>query len=333
MVLGLDQDGEQKLAVFSPGDGDVVDTFDNPRRATATAQPFNDGQGMVAFQEADGESTVTLYDGFDQAWQRTLGHAGPIRNQGIRAPQPITTIDDLNGDGTDEVALVKSSRRGGAKVELYAPARDELLDEIVLASYTEGDRSPLPGIHAQRLPDQTGDGVSELGIVAVTEGGTSSSANFYVVDPVEGDILVSGEGAYTRFAVFGNRIGLIGTDGSLTTVDPSAGVSLATAKAQSTLTLDWNFDTQGSYVTDVTINDRLVDRTTSESTSVRLPGGEFSIQIEATSADGISVWDSDTVTMTSDASQDLLLYSAATLAVGSVFGLGLVPKLKRLLRR
>ncbi|WP_168216269.1 outer membrane protein assembly factor BamB family protein [Halorussus halobius] len=325
-------DGPQ-LKVFSPGDGQVVNSYPRPRTANVVPTDFENGEGLVTFSENEGQATVTVSDGFDQVWRRQMGHLRPIRNAGIQSPQPVTPIGDVDDDGNEEIAIVKSSRRSGAKVELYDVNAGETVDEIVLAPYEEVNRPPIPGIHAQPIPDQTGDGVPELGVVAVTDGNQSRTAEFYIVDPVEGEVLLSGRGAVTRFSVFEDRIGLIGSDGSLTTTDPSAGVSLAEPDSQSEQQLEWSFAADGEYVTTVRVNERLVARTTEQSTSVRLPSGEFTIQIESTDANGISVYDSRSVTVESDSSLDLAMYGLTALSVGAVFGLRPVSSLIQGVRR
>jgi len=329
-------DEGQNRVVFSPGDGAVGATVDNAHRARIESVSLDNGSGdsagMVTFKEGDGQSTVTLYEGFQRRWSHQLGHVGVLEDLGVSQPMPATPAGDVDGDGQMEVAVVKSSPRSGAKVEFRDPATDDLVDEVILEQMDDVNRPKLPGIHVQQIPDRTGDGVPELGVVAVTDGHSSSNASFYIVDPVERDILVSGRGVVSNFAVFEKAVGMLADDGSFTGIDPSAGVSLDEPTSASALDLSWTFDADRSYLTTVLVDGKLVDQTTDQSVTIRLPPGTFRVQVAATDPNGITVYDSRTVTTHESSMLGAGLYGLTVASLGVLFGIGLAPKIRRRLR-
>jgi len=262
-----------------------------------------------------------------RAGRRRLGHVGVLEDLGVSQPMPATPAGDVDGDGQMEVAVVTSSPRSGAKVEFRDPASDEVVDEVELEPYEDVGRAPLPGIHAQQIPDQNGDD-AEFGH-AVTEGHSSSTASFYIVDPVEGEILVSGQGVVSNFAVFEEAVGMLAADGSFTGIDPSAGVSLDEPTPASDLQLSWSFDADRPYLTTVLVDGKLVDQTTDQSVTIRLPPGTFTVQVAATDPNGITVYDSRTVTIRESSMLGAGIYGLTVASLGVLFGIGLAPKLRR----
>lgn len=316
-------DGDHGYAVVAPADGDVVETFDDTRRLTVRpvdADFTGDGTpGMIAYEQA-GENDLYVYDGTDRIWTKDLDR--PVGD----ADLPAAPVGDVTGDGTDDVAVVESSRIQGAWVDLYDPETGSQLESITLEHRPEDDhRDPGPGVHAQQIPDQTGDGTPELGVVAVTDG--AATVEYTVVDPQAGERLVGGDGDKRTFVDLEDRVGMVRSDAGIRTADVTAGVSIDAPDDGSELDLEWSYDDDADYVSIVLVDDRPVAITDDDAATLRLPAGDHEITVQSMRADGLTVYDTVTTSVDSTSSMDLVLYAATAVSVAILFAIGLVPKL------
>lgn len=227
---------------------------------------------------------------------------------------PATTAGDVDGDGTDEVAIVEGSTEGGARVIVRDGATGDRVDTIELERFEDGRTTP--GVHAETIPDQTGDGAPELGVVTNVGDRSDIDLGYYIVDPQAGEVLLSGDGRVSHFLAFDDTLGVVSPDDSVTPVDR-------------TLDLSWEFDGDETYITRVYVDGYPVELTTDTEATVRLPPGEHTVQVRATNAEGITVYDTTTVEVSGESSMDLLLYGLTVAALAML----LVPYLLRLLRR
>lgn len=312
---------ESKGAVFSPAAGEIVTTVSQPQDlslVTTEGDFTGDGTpGMVIYRGAD-TRTVTAYSGVEEVWSTQVE-----RPRTSATIHPAAPAGDVDGDGSEEIALVEGSERdgSGARVTLYDVATGDRVETMALDAWEDGVGEPQPGQYAERIPDRTGDGQPELGAVAPTRYGSQGSLAFYVADPSEGELLISGDGAPNRFLELDEGVGIV-EGGSVQSVDVTSGVTLREPQVGSPVQLEWTFDAGTAYVTTVTVNDRPVAITPAQETAVDLPPGTHEIGVQATGPDGISVHDSTTVTVEGGSSMDLVLYGMTALSVLVLFALG-----------
>lgn len=319
------RDDDTESLVVGPGDLTSHVTFQRSDRLSLSVA---DGS-MIAVENEGGEGQLSVFDGVDERWSQQIQLSSTVRELGsVRVPSPATTIDSV-----DTVAVVESPQHGGqgVRVNLY-DGTGTVTDTIVIEEWEEGPTGEsATGINAQPLPDQTGDGTPELGVVASPDA-TAANVRFYVVDPTEGELLLSGDGTVGEFVPLDDQLGLLGGDGSLRTVDPGSSVTLSTSETVEGQQIEWSFDTDQPYVSTVTVNGVPVAITTETATELRLPEGTHEVEIRATSADGISVHDSTTVTVEGGSSSALFLYAGTGISVAVLFGIGLVPTVLRKVR-
>ena len=323
---------ESRGAVFSPAAGEIVMTVSQPRDlslVTTEGDFTGDGTpGMVIYRGAD-TRTVTAYSGVEEVWS-TQVERPPISG----TIHPAAPAGDVDGDGSEEIALVEGSQRdgNGARVTLYDVATGERVETMALDAWEAGVGEPQPGAYAERIPDQTGDGQPELGAVAATRHASQASLAFFVANPSEGELLISGDGAPSRFLELDEGVGIV-EGGSVQSVDVTSGVTLREPQGGSPVQLAWTFDAATAYVTTVTVDDRPVAITPAQETTVELPPGTHEIGVQATGPDGITVHDTTTVTVEGGSSMDLVLYGMTALSVLVLFALGRTGGLVRRVRR
>ena len=320
------RDDDTGAALITPGDLSVAATFQRSDRLSLSVTD----DVLIAYEDEGGEGRLSVYEGVEEIWSQQLQASSTVRDlESVQMPTPATTTDD----GVDPIAVVETPDHGGDGVRVnMTDATGTVTDSIVLEEWSDGaSGQPMSGINAQQIPDQTGDGTPELGVVASPDG-SASNVGFYIVDPTEGEVLLSGQGTVAEFVALDGEIGLLRGDGSLRTVDPNSGVTLSTSETEAGQQIEWSFDTDRTYVSTVTVDGVPVAITTETATELRLPEGTHEVEIRATSADGVTVHDSTTVTVEDGSSSQLFLYGGAGISVAVLFGIGLVPTVLRKVR-
>nr|WP_254714758.1 PQQ-binding-like beta-propeller repeat protein [Natranaeroarchaeum aerophilus] len=320
------RDDDTEATIIAPGDLSVPATFQRSDRLSVSVSD----DVLIAFEDEGGEGRLSVYEGVDERWSQQLQPSSVVRDlESVTVPTPAT----VTGEGVDSVAVVETPRHGGqgVRVNLH-DATGTVTETIDLEPWVEGTTAESEtGITAQSIPDQTGDGTPELGIVASTDG-TASSVRFYIVDPTEGEVLLSGDGTVAEFVTLDEEVGLLRGDGSLRTVNPDDGVTLSTSETDEGQRIEWTFDADREYVSTLTVDGVPVAITTETATDLRLPDGTHEVEIRATSADGITIHDSTTVTVEEGSSSHLFLYAGTGVSIGVLFGIGLVPTVLRKVR-
>ncbi|QSG07500.1 outer membrane protein assembly factor BamB family protein [Halapricum desulfuricans] len=327
----VQKEDTQTWVVVSPGDGAVIGRFESEGRVTPTVReiPSPDGGNGLVTCTSDGDRfTVSVTDGVEETWrhQEDLSRRGGFGE----AYRPADLAGEV--DGTEAVALATTAPEGGAKVDLYGLSGGDRLKRIVLEPFetVDPDDEPLaPATRVQRLPAADGE-EPNIGVIADPTG--EGDARLYVVDPREGEVLISGDAADGSFVELDSEVGILASDAGLRTVDATAGVTLD-ASGGPDVTLSWEFDDGSDRVTRVTVGEQPVAITTDRSTTVRLPPGEHTVSVAATSPDGFTVYDSTTPSVTGSSMADTLLYAAAGASVLGLFGMPIVNAVRRRVQR
>ncbi|EMA37315.1 outer membrane protein assembly factor BamB family protein, partial [Halobiforma nitratireducens] len=178
VTFGAHDDDDRNSVVFVPGEGTVRSDIAHPSRASITPVEADltgdETPAAIVYQEdqdAD-EATVEVRAGdeFAERWSVPVTPSWQIRNSPGQ-PVPAAPAGDVTGDGTEEVAVVRSGGESGIRIGLYEIPGGERVDTIELAGpVEEGHHGTVPGLYAQRIPDQIGDGEPELGLVALEDG-------------------------------------------------------------------------------------------------------------------------------------------------------------------
>lgn len=338
--LGIrDDDVESK--VYAPAEGEMLATFVRPDRLSLVAAEAGTGDGdepaLVAFEDLGDGTRLSVTRGSETLWSQQMGRSGRVTSLSAGGTlRPAAVAGDADGDGSPELAVAESANRGGTGVRLTLHDVDSgtVVDRFHLTPWEDGREDPMPGVYVQRIP--TDDGSARLGVVAARGGSVERGAGFHVVDPAGGEVAFSGPSAPARFLSLDGDVGLLGDDGSLRTVDGDSGVTLSAPDVgdDGTVDLEWAFETDGEYVTTVTVDDRPVAVTRDLTAAVRLPGGTHEIRVRSATPSGIVVHDVRTVTVEGvGSSADVALFGATGLTVVLLFAIGLVPRIAGRVRR
>lgn len=332
-VLFAIHSADEVYAVFAPGEGRIIATFADPWDTVVTPSSGDfagDGSGgIVATEFHGGTSIVTIHDGRDVVLTHEYGDAWFVRDLGIRQVIPAAAVGDLTGDGRDEIAVVESSPRRGARVAIYEPTTGTEIDTIVLETWADGQDRPLPGLFAEPIRDQTGDGFPLLGVAALTDGTARPQITYFIVDPATGSVQLSLDTLPTTVLELTPGLGVLSDDGQIHVIDATEGVTLDASVLDDEVAMQWSFDTDESYVTTVYINDRPVAVTTDRSHAVRMPPGTHEVQIRATAPTGVTVFDTVEVEVTGGSVHDIILYGLGAIGLGIM----LLPAIARRVRR
>jgi outer membrane protein assembly factor BamB len=341
----LDGDGYEEVAcrlrgedgtahvVVSPGEQRVLHRAESAKKPPSVwtgPNPTGEGNGLLSCTIDGDRFAVSATDGAEEVWreQWDVAHRSSVPRQGYR---PAAPVGSAAGDGDPVIAVAKTAAGPGAKVDLYAVESGERLDSIELAPFEERfdpDEDPVgPALLAERLPDLTGDGEPELGVVVDATG--TGDHEFYVVDPVEREVLTSGPTPPSEFAALPDGVGMVGYDASFLSFGGTTGVTIEGRTTGSEVALSWRFDDDRERVTTVAADGRPVAVTTDRSAAVRLPPGSHTVALSATDPAGVTVHEQTTVTVGGGTVTDLLLYAAAGVSVAGLLGVSAVPAIRR----
>jgi len=318
-------------SVVAPGSGEIVRELTEERGVlpTVTAIDRSDGgpRAVMSFALSGEQFTAELSSGSESVWRHERDFS-PFGFGGFEAGyQPATPVPGIDGEGSVLIALGVVGPEGGVRVELYTP-QDDLVETIPLEpfrpEFDPDEDGVIPAVRVDRIP--TGDSPPLLGVTASFPG--SQRSRFYLVDPAAGQKLASVTGVEPTGVALDSGTGVLGRDGSITTVSPG-GVALAEPSADSTQQLEWSFDADEEYVTTVRVNQKPVTITTDQSTELRLPDGEHEIEVGARNQDGVTVYDSATAAVSEGSLADLLLYAASGLSVLLLFAFSGVKAIQR----
>lgn len=173
--------GADKLEFRDPLHGGVTRSIWLGKRwKVHRAEPLDDlnGNGAVEWAVLRSENrlvSVQLRDGQSQAQLGTV----PFRSWIV--PLHLTTIPDINGNGSAELVVIGRYPRSGAQpLEVKDAATGELLQQAWFGrSFTVQD--------ATRCPDVNGNGVPEIGLVG--QHPTERRVEVILVDPLTGQRL------------------------------------------------------------------------------------------------------------------------------------------------
>jgi hypothetical protein len=326
LLLRLQAANGGNFLLYSPGTGEAITEFRQPKeiRVSASgAESANDANTVFAYTMGNNLEALQVIQGSERRFTVKYDESHELRQLGVEKPMPGTAVGDVTGDGAIEVATVTSGKEGGAKLDLRTASSGDVVGTIELEQY-EGGRT-IPGAYVERIPDQTGDGIPEVGVVAMVGGRDNPALNHYVVDPAAETVLASGDGLVARFLGFENAVGTVGTRAGVDIADVTGGASMRVESSGPPTTLAWDLAAQGDAVSRLYTDGRPFVLTRDQRATVRLPPGEHSVQLRAAPGGGLAVHDTVQVTVGGGSLLGPGLLGATVLAVLGLF----VPGIRR----
>lgn len=309
----VDSEEGSSNKVFSPSSGNILFSVKERGRAKiswAEADFTGNGvDGTIIQSETEAGPELSVYEGSEKIWSYGFsGHSYNVERYGYQSLMPGASAGDVDGDGDEDLAVVKIHEWGqGLEVSVYDVANDKLLKTITIEEFEEEEEKKAPGILAKKISDLTGDGSPELGVVALSGSFGQRKVSFFVIDIQKGEPLASLDFRPADILSLGDGVGIVGQDGSLNAVDISERVSVNPPEEKSPLSVSWNIEKE--CVTSVIVDGNPVALTTSDSAEVRLPPGEHEITVRSVDKEGVSSYDTVLVDLRGGSSMHIALYA------------------------
>ncbi len=304
--------------VLSPKSGEILLSVVRDGAGTSWAAGDFTGDGLkdtINFRMwSEAGPKLSVYASSEVVWSYIFSDSGPLEKFGYEQAMPAASVGDINGDGREELAVVKTCGWGeGAKIDIYDVTNDEVLKTIAITEVERGRTTGTPGILTKKLSDFTGDGSPELGVVALTDG----SVTFYVIDPQEGEPLAGLDSQPAEILDMGEQVGILGSDASLVLIDPTKSVKITSFGEESPLSISWS--TEEACVTTVKVDGFSLVVTTGNSATVRLPPSKHKITVQSVNSEGVFTYDVVNVNVRGGSSLDLVLGVIAVCLVVVLF--------------
>jgi len=151
---------------------------------------------------------------------------------GIQTIMPACSIDDINGDGINELAIGRSLPWDkGAEVLVYDVYNNKLLTTINIEPLSSSlDVSNVrwqPSIVTTKLSDITGDGTSEIAVVMALGEGNQKQLKLVILDIIKEEIISDFTARGTNILGFGDAIVTYGTGGELYLLKAENNISIS----------------------------------------------------------------------------------------------------------
>ncbi len=175
----LDGDGVDELLVTHGSSIEILDVRSHTVAATIQATLPNFGAMLVADVDGDGEPELVHADGDSVVIRNAETLAIQWRVEGYGGEPTSLALADVRGDGAPLLFW-------GAGADTTGP------DRVIAADPRSGQRVFIShdavGYVGPLLADVDGDGLEELIVASVGEGGTNNTSGLYVLDPESGAV-------------------------------------------------------------------------------------------------------------------------------------------------
>jgi len=335
------RDAPSRFEIISGKDGSILLEFEKKRgtyRLGVTDfnnDSYNDSIIFYTWTETgprldvvNGRNSEVIwnYHGIDEPWM--------LENFfGYEMFMPATPIEDMNGDGVDELAVVRSLPwHPGAEILIYDIMNDELIKKITLEKIDEmmgGERKWSPGIYAKLLPDFTDDSVKEIGVIVALGDIHQKEIKFMVVDVVNNEIVNDFKILGNQIIKFGDLVGIISRGGGLYFLEVGKDLEIISPKneevVESPLKIEWRSGKKES-VNMIYVDGKKILRTTENSAVFDIREGNHTITVRSLDPYGKGMYDEVNVNVVKDSSMIRILF----MVIAVLLCILLLPKLLRI---
>ncbi len=288
----------------------------------------NQGPRLEVLGGKNGES-IWSHEEYEETWM--------LRDVlGITSIKPACPMDDMDGDGTEELVLGRSLPwDAGAELLVYSLGSSKPLKSVTVEA-SDPMRSLeemrwQPAVVTERLPDLTGDGVSEIATVMALGEGSQKQLKLMIVDVMNGEIISDFTARGTEIQGLGEEIAVYGTGGQIFLLKPGREISITSpqdgGKLTSPITVTW--DGGEDTVKLMMVNGRKVMKTSGESAEFDIKEGEVKVSLYSFDSYGKGVYDSVDVTITKDSAAELPLTILVIILLGILFLPRLLPMIRK----
>lgn len=244
-------------------------------------------------------------NGGESLWQYDFNSSHLFWELGLDDLQPIimpaTSVSDMNGDGTSDLALIRcQADQAGTELLIYDitdnASDGEPLKEVVIEESGEWEENWHPGgVIVEEVGDYTGDGHDEVAVVALLGERDEEEVRLLVVDLVEEEVVVDFYMMGSQLIEMGNdELVFVGLTGGVYFLDVVHSFSITSptegSSGSSPVTFGWTGAGSGSFI-QIYIDDVLVAQTNESEIAVEVAKGEHEVKIRCVDENGRGVWD------------------------------------------
>lgn len=337
------KDAPSKFEIISGKDGVLLLEFEkergNPRLNVADldGDGFDDSLVFYTWSETGprldvisgkNADVVWSYHGIDEPWM--------LKNFfGYERFMPAAPVDDMNGDGVDELAIVRSLPwEPGAELLVYDVKNDELLKTITLESMNEmrvGEIRWSPGISADPLPDLTGDGVRELGVILALGEIHQKEIKLMIIDVANGEIVNDFKVTGSKIININDDVGTVGKTGGLYFLDVGKDLKILSpedgSRVTSPMRLEWQ--TKPESVKIIYVDDKKILKTMNDSATFELRKGKHKVTVYAFDAYGKGMYEGISVDVVKSSRISVILLITLTVLLFILLSPKLFDRIRR----
>lgn len=298
------KDAPQIYEIISPDTGIIrLEVEKDPTTLDMAVTDFDDdgcNDSIVFYRWSDVGSKIDIMTGKNEIMWRYTDYedAWMLQNTfGYSMLHPAAKINDLSGDGIDDIVIVKTEPwQPGADLTVYDVARNKVLKSIVIEAVDETRNQPKrwqPAIGVTVLPDLNNDGSKEIGFIGALGESNRKEIKVVIVDIKKGEIMSDFSVRGSDIIEFGGHLAVIGQSGDIYFLDAKNDLSMSLPKdgetAESPLKAEWK--KEGEAISLIMVDNKKVFKTTEKNASFEISKGNHTITVYAADRYGKGLYD------------------------------------------
>jgi len=273
------------------------------------------------------DEVMWIYFDYDDTW--TLREIF-----GVRDLMPVCIIDDINGDGSNDLAVGKSLPWDrGAYLEIYDAKNNRLIKSITVEAQDQsdghGDIRWQPSIINAKLSDLTGDGVSEVAVVMALGESNQKQLKLVIIDVVKEEIISDFTAKGTDIEAIGELIITYGTGGELYLLNPVNNLNITSPENNkivgSPMKISWE-EGSDETVKIIMVDDNRIMQTSNNEAEFELKKGDRKITVYSFDKYGKGLYDSVYVNVEKESASELPMTVAVIVLLLVLFLPKVIPK-------